>query len=86
MLSFKPKDNSNPTSVEAALVDVVEAFRQLQKDRHRADYDMEWDIVETEVAEAIALAAETFVTWRSIRTEDVARHHLLSMFGAKLWD
>jgi uncharacterized protein (UPF0332 family) len=84
--SFKPKDKSNPTPVETALIDVIQAFGQLQKDRHRADYDMAWNIVETDVADAITLAAETFAKWRSIRTEDVARHHLLSMFGAKIWD
>jgi hypothetical protein len=47
---------------------------------------MAWNIVETGVADAITLAAETFAKWRSIRTEDVARHQLLSMFGAKIWD
>ena len=81
--SFTPKDKKNPTSVEIELTNVITAFGQLQNDRHRADYDVGWNIVETDVADAITLADETFAKWRLIRAEDAARHHLLSMFGAK---
>jgi len=79
---FTPGNEKNPTQVEAALVDVKTAFRQLQADRHRADYDLAWNIVATDVENAITLAEDTFAKWRSIRAEDVARHYLLSMFGA----
>jgi hypothetical protein len=41
---------------ETALVDVKEAFRQLQADRHRADYDLAWNIVPTDVEDATTLA------------------------------
>ncbi len=81
--AFTPKDEKNPTPIETALIDVRTAFRQLQEDRHRADYDLSWNIVATDVTNAITLAEDTFSKWCSIRTEDVARHHLLSMFGAK---
>ena len=81
--AFTPKDKKNPTPVETALIDVKTAFGQLQGDRHRADYDLGWNIIQTDVVDAITLAEDTFVKWRSIRNEDVARHHLLSMFGAK---
>ncbi|HEX5432123.1 MAG TPA: hypothetical protein VFW83_09165 [Bryobacteraceae bacterium] len=80
--AFTPKDERNPTHIEAALIDVKTAFRQLQADRHRADYDLSWKIVSTDVADAITLAADTFEKWRSIRDENIARDHLLSMFGA----
>ena len=80
--AFTPKDEKNPTTIEAALVEVKTAFRQLQADRHRADYDLAWNIVPTDVADAINLAEDTFTKWRSIRNDDAARHHLLSMFGA----
>jgi hypothetical protein len=80
--AFTPNDKGNPTPIEAALVDVKTAFRQLQADRHRADYDLSWSIVATDVADAITLAEDTFTKWRSIRAEDAARSHLLSMFGA----
>ena len=65
-----------------ALAESVAAFRQLQADRHRGDYDLSWNIVATDVTNAITLAEDTFAKWRSIRTENMARHHLLSMFGA----
>jgi hypothetical protein len=81
--SFAPIDKRNPTRVEMALTDVVTAFGQLQGERHRADYDLGWSLVETDVDTAIVLATNTFAKWRAIRNEDVARDHLLSMYGAK---
>ena len=80
--AFTPAKEKNPTASEVALISVKVAFRQLQADRHRSDYDLGWMIVETDVHDAITLAQDTFVKWRSIRTEDVARNYLLSMFGA----
>ena len=80
--AFTPNNEKNPTPIEAVLIDVKTAFRQLQADRHKADYDLGWNIVETDAMNAITLAEDMFVKWRSIRTEDTARHYLLSMFGA----
>jgi len=80
--AFTPEDKNNPTRAETDLVDVKTAFRQLQADRHRADYDLSWNIVGTDVENAVTLAEDTFTKWRSIRTEDATRHYLLSMFGA----
>lgn len=80
--AFTPIDERNPTSTETALVGVKTAFRQLQADRHRADYDLARHIVATDVTNAITLAEDTFAKWRLIRGEDAARHYLLSMFGA----
>lgn len=80
--SFTPQDKKNPTPGETNLVDVITAFGQLQKDRHRADYDLAWKIVGTDVSDAITLADDTFTKWRAIRGDDIARHHLLSRFGA----
>jgi uncharacterized protein (UPF0332 family) len=82
--SFKPKDKNNLNAAEVLLADVIRAFGQLQADRHRADYDVGWNIVPTDVKDAIALAEVTFEKWRSIRNQKVARDHLLSMFGAKI--
>ena len=80
--AFAPEDKKNPTPVETDLLDVIRAFGQRHKDRHRADYDLAWRIVGTDVNDAVTLAEDTFRKWRAIRGEDVARHHLLSMFGA----
>jgi hypothetical protein len=57
---FRPRDKSHPTAVEVALLDVITAFGQLQGDRHRADYDVGWNIVQTDVNDAITLAEATF--------------------------
>jgi hypothetical protein len=81
--SFAPRDKRNPTSVEMQVMEVVTSFGQLQGDRHRADYDMDWKLVGTDVVNAITLAETAFSKWHAVRSEDVARDHLLSMFGAK---
>jgi hypothetical protein len=80
---FAPKEKGNPTPTEKALTEVVTAFGQLQGDRHRADYDLGWTLVETDVDNAMTLAAKTFGTWRAIRNEREARNHLLSTFCSK---
>ncbi len=81
--AYTPKDKKNPTPIEQDLVDVTTAFEQLQKDRERADYDGGWRLVETDVRNSIGLAEDVFMKWGKIKNEDIARHHLLSMFGAK---
>ena len=48
-----------PTTVEIALKEIVSALGQLQKDRHRADYDAGWQVVDTDVAQAITSAADS---------------------------
>ena len=72
--AFTPEDKNNPTQAETDLVDVKTAFRQLQADRHKADYDLSWNIVATDVKNAVTLADDTFAKWRSIRTEDFGAH------------
>ena len=81
--SFTAKDKKNPTHLEKELIEVTTSFEQLQKDRERADYDSGWSLVETDVRNSVTLAEEVFEKWRRIEGEDLARHHLLSMFGAK---
>jgi len=79
---YKTKEKNNPTPLENELIDVITGFAQLQNDRQRADYDLGWGLVETDVRDSMRLAENVFVKWRSIRDEHIARHHLLSMFGA----
>ena len=80
---LKLQDKKNPTAVEADLQKVISAFVQLQEDRYKADYDVGWIWSRTDVANTLAIADETFKTWRGIRMEKVATHHLMSMFGAR---
>ena len=79
--AYVTKDKKTP--VEQELLDVIATFEQLQKDRERADYDGGWKLVETDARDSIRLAENVFVKWRKIKGENIARHHLLSMFGAK---
>ncbi len=80
---FTPKDKRSPTPAERALIDVTRSFSQLQKDRERADYDGGWRLVETDVTNAIRLSEDVFAKWRKVKDEEIARNHLLSMFGAR---
>ena len=80
--AFAPLDKQNPTPVESTILKVRSAFTQLQAVRHRADYDVGWQIANTDVVGAVDLAEETFIRWRSIQSDALARHYLLSMFGA----
>jgi len=79
---YVPEKPNNPTRLEQELIHVARAFGQLRKDRHRADYDSGWKLVETDVRISIGRAEDVFAKWK-IRGEDIARHHLLSMFGAE---
>lgn len=80
--AFEPQDRKNPTPAETAIEAVKTAFRELQAGRHRADYDLSWNIVSTDVAGALTLAADALAQWRTVRNEETARQYLLSMFGA----
>lgn len=81
--AFSPKDRKNPSPVEADLIDVIGTFGELQNSRHMADYDIGWNVLDTDAADSVALADDAFGKWRRIRDEPVARQHLLTMFGAK---
>jgi len=80
---LKLQDKRNPTAVEVELQKVIGVFARLQEERHTADYDVEWIWSRAEVTDILVIVDETFKRWRSIRTEKVAQHHLLSMFGAR---
>lgn len=77
------QDQNKPTTVEVELRQVVAAFARLQEDRYTADYDVGRSWSRSDVSEVLAVADDAFKTWRSIRSEQSAQSHLLSMFGAK---
>jgi uncharacterized protein (UPF0332 family) len=81
--AVKLRDKRNPMPVETELKKVIEAFGQLQEDRYEADYDVGRTWSRTEVEETLAMADEAFTKWRSIHENQVAQHHLMSMFGAR---
>jgi hypothetical protein len=55
------------SSVPPALVDVADAFCQLQQARHEADYDVGRAFMRREVNDLIDLTSKAFSDWRSIR-------------------
>jgi hypothetical protein len=80
---FNFRDKKNPTPTETELQKLISKFTQLQKDRYEADYDVGRKWSRYDVENALAVATEVFDTWRGIRKEKVAQHHLMSMFGAR---
>jgi hypothetical protein len=80
---FNFRDKKNPTPVEAELQKLIYKFAQLQNDRYEADYDVGRKWSRYDVENTLALATEVFDTWRGIRQEKAAQHHLMSMFGAR---
>ena len=80
---FEIGKKSNPTPIEADIRAPIIKFGQLQRDRNDADYNvaMIWSL--TDVVRSLKLADEVFTIWRRIRKEDLAQHHLMSMFGAR---
>ena len=80
---FNFRDKKNPTPTETELQKLIGKFIQLQKDRYEADYDVARKWSRYDVENTLASATEVFSTWRGIRKEKVAQHHLMSMFGAR---
>jgi hypothetical protein len=80
---FTLRDKKNPTPVETELQDLIGKFTQLQKDRYEADYDVGRKWPRYDVETTLTVATEVFNSWRGIREEKVAQHHLMSMFGAR---
>lgn len=81
--AYNFRDKNNPAPTETELQKVISKFTQLQKDRYEADYDVGRKWSRYDVENTLALATEVFRTWRGIRKEKVAQHHLMSMFGAR---
>jgi uncharacterized protein (UPF0332 family) len=80
--TFKSKGGS-VSPVEADLMKVVDAFGQLQKDRHTADYDVATIWSRLDVNTTLAIADDAFTAWKNIRKEKIAQDHLMTMFGAR---
>ena len=70
------------SEIPVEVMNLITGFGRLQGDRHKADYDLGWKLVETDVTNAITLAEDFFGKWSTLKAEDIARNHLLSMFWA----
>jgi len=70
------------TAVED-LKKVIDAFGQLQEDRHTADYNVGRIWSRTDVINTLAIADEAFKAWRTVHRDTMAQDHLMTMFGAR---
>ena len=77
-----PFIGEDPTVV-AALKDVAKTFAQLQEKRHTADYDNTTFWTRTEALKQVKSAEQAFITWRRIRSEQIAQAYLVSLVVKK---
>jgi hypothetical protein len=70
-------------TVPPALLRIARSFRQLQDERHSADYNnhKEWTLIEVE--DLLKSASSAFEDWQSVRTDPIAGDYLLSMLIGK---
>jgi hypothetical protein len=80
---FAIREKRKPTPLESDIRTLIDKFGQLQKDRNEADYNVAMIWSRTDGVRSLELAGQVFTIWRRIRREDLAQHHLLSMFGAR---
>lgn len=66
-----------------ALKTVAKAFAQLQEKRHTADYDNTTFWTRTDALTIVKLAEQAFITWKSIRNEQIAQAYLVSLVVKK---
>jgi hypothetical protein len=66
-------------SVEHRLYLVAEAFYQLQRERHEADYDLSDTYSADDVKLTLDLASGAFENWSLIRNEQIAQDYLFSL-------
>ncbi len=74
-------DSSVPPQVAAKLKSVARAFRELQFQRHLADYSnaTKWD--RNKASAKVNQAKTAFSNWKSIRNEYVAQRYLVSLLS-----
>jgi hypothetical protein len=74
-------DPSVPPQVVAKLRSVARAFRQLQLERHLADYSnaTKWDRVKA--SSKVNQSKTAFSEWKAIRNEYVAQRYLVSLLS-----
>lgn len=74
-----------PGPLPIQLPEVARAFKELQEERHRADYDYWGNFSRSEALDLVALAEEAHRSWRSIRTDPAAEGFLLSLLLGRRW-
>jgi hypothetical protein len=65
------------------LQELAGTFVELQRERHRADYDLSAVFTRAEVVSLLQELDEAFAIWRRIRNDDMSRFFLMAL---PLWD
>lgn len=72
-----------PLPIPADLQVVAATFRQLQEERHRADYNRALPFSRREVLHLLQDTADTVEAWQRVRNDDAARFFLMAL---PLWE
>jgi hypothetical protein len=73
-----PFTGEDPVAV-GSLRSVAQIFSQLQDDRHFADYNLTEDLDPTDARTQVSSAEEVFLTWPTIRGQQIAQAYLVSL-------
>lgn len=71
---------SSPAQLDA-LLQIAESFNELQRERHRADYDTAAQWTRDECIEILKLAESVFTGWAKIRKSPAAQEFLFAMLS-----
>lgn len=74
------------TPIPVLLRDIAKAFRELQQQRHRADYDLSQPFSRTQATECVRLAETAIAGWPAVRDEPAAQLFLACLLAWKSLD
>jgi uncharacterized protein (UPF0332 family) len=81
-----PADINLPYPVSAELISIAKGFKQLQEERHAADYDVSQIFDRLKVLALVETAENIFVNWRKEKTTANAPVFLSSLMFWQLWN
>jgi hypothetical protein len=81
-----PADINLPGPVSAELTSIAKGFKQLQDERHAADYDVGRSFDRIEVLALVETAEDIFADWNKEKTSGNAPVFLASLMFWQLWN
>ena len=72
--------------LEPELARIADAFRILQEERHRADYDLSAPFERFDVLQKIDLARRAFTDWQAVRQTNNAKVFLAALLFQARWN
>jgi len=71
--------------IDPSLLVVCRIFKNLQVDRHTADYDVSYNWTRSGASEHVAAAGQLFSEWRKVRKQPNSNVFLFAMLFHKVW-